>query len=355
MLGRGRKNATFNVNPIFGTLPESHPAALAYRDIPRPSSPTRFALVPLFVWVFLSLALAAWLFFHREAAGAAGFLGFLSGFLAWCGLMMGTILGSLALFRRSLSQFDVERMGSRQEDETYVGVAFADGIWNLRDDVAWDRGYLSVSPDGVRFRGYASNFALPAHAIRSVRLETGRLAPHQRIPRLFIEWASPDGEVNTLSLDTRPIWYGQGATEAIVDLRDKIFSALQMAAAHPLTPIWPPAVRLERLDLRVSQMKITLLDLAALPIGLIVGLALMIGIYTLIAFLPVGPNLKRTLLGDYRHIFSVLPQAVAVLFLIGRVVYKYKTLPAPNQAAIDPLPRARAQANAPSENLTSRS
>lgn len=332
---------TYPVNRIFGGVPDKHPAASAFRDVPCPRASTLlYVLLPLILGLVLAIAACFWLAFHREETARAGFFPFLCGFVVWIAFMWGGVQFGQVLQRKRFGELDQSRLGKRILGETYVGIAYAEGCWRLREDMAWDRGYLSASADGLRFRGHASGFALPAHAIRAVRLETSTMAPHQRVPRIFVDWTSPDGEDNTFSLDTRPVWFDRSAIRAVERLRNMIADALRQPAERPLSPVWPPAVRLERLDLRASLMKINLRDLVALPIGLVLGLVVMVIIEVAILALPMGAELRRTLFNGFRHIAPQIPMIGGVACLIRRIVIKYKALPAPDQAVADPMPRA---------------
>lgn len=346
MVGPGRKRdrePSFPVNPVFGALPKSHPAARALEDVPRPPAQDWVAGSPVFGALLLSFAAVGLLLGDSGSITAIGFLGFFAGLVAWGGMIGGSLALGAILMRRRRREFDLRRLGAPREGETYVGIAYAEGFWTLREDVAWDRGYLSVSPDGIRFRGYAAEIALPAHAIRAVRLETSRTSPHDRIPRIFVDWISPDGEENTLSLDTRASHFSSKTLAEIVALRDSISAAMQSSASRPLTPQWPPAVRLERLDLRSSQMVVTARDLMVFALGVIPGVALSVGIRALLQFLPVDDALRPTLLTWFGFIAPVLPAATGFGIFARYQIGKYKALPQPNQPVTDPVPTAMAE------------
>jgi hypothetical protein len=170
---------------------------------------------------------------------------------AWLSTVWGTDLAM-----KALRMLDFRILGRPRDEESYVGIAYSDDFWSFRNDLAWDRGFLTARPDGLVFRGHVTEFALPAHAIHGIRLATTKGVGALGTPRIFIDWVSPDGATSTLSLDGRAIKAFQRETRANLALADKIRDALSKPAETPISAQWPPALNptgfLSMEDLRLS-------------------------------------------------------------------------------------------------------
>lgn len=227
-----------------GQIATSHPLMAEFRRVPRPwwvsNAPLLAALPPFVGWLLLVQAgVGSYLhedqiFLHILPVVAALFI-------AWNVAVAGTYVCGVLLGIQ-----DRRRLGKPNDDEMYVGVAYADGFWTFRNDVAWDRGYLRATPDGLVFRGHATEFALPAHAIRSVRLAGSCSTANVDMPRVFVEWAAPDGAISTLSLDGRGILAYGVARRGNIALAEYLLAVLRLSAHDPLRPLWPPAKTPER-------------------------------------------------------------------------------------------------------------
>lgn len=219
--------------------------------------PWYVAMLPgLMSMVPMALGLVILLNDKGPSIGAEGFvhimpLGIAIILSAWLSAVWGTELAMKALRR-----LDFRILGRPRKEEGYVGIAYSDNFWTFRNDLAWDRGFLTVSPDGLVFRGHVTEFALPAHAIHGVRLATTKGVGALGTPRIFIDWVSPDGATSTLSLDGRAIKAFQRETRANLALVDKIRDALSRPAETPIPSHWPPALNptgfLAMEDLRLS-------------------------------------------------------------------------------------------------------
>jgi uncharacterized membrane protein len=256
----------------FGALAADHPAALLFRQVPRLTHAyvgivlayllSMLATTPV-LWVALKIVptvepkpLRIGILMGVAAAGIVS--------IRWCSLHMARRASRVG------ESADRAALNESRNDVFYVGVAYADGIWVLGDDFDWDRGFATFTADGLTFRGHASSFALPASGIQAVRLAASPDGGIRRIPRVFIDWAAPNGESGTLSLDARTDFVLADATRANVALADRIRHALSHPAERPLRAEWPPFVSPRRLEGAFSKRKITRADRI---VGALVGLA----------------------------------------------------------------------------------
>jgi hypothetical protein len=176
------------------------------------------------------------------------------------------------------------------------------------------------------------------------------------MPRLFVDWTSPDGEENTLSLDTRPFFHGEAGAKSVEHLHDEIQDALRRPSGHPLSPIWPPAVRLNRLDLRGSQLRFTTGDflfVLALAVGF--GVLVLVAITVIIAVLPIEESQRGTLQRLFGYISPQIPSLCGLVLLARRSRKKFRALPEPSLTLDDPLPHVRPVEELPVETLRERS
>jgi hypothetical protein len=269
---RTRARPEYPCDAEFGALAADHPAANLFRQVPRLTHVyvgvalayllPILATVPI-LWVALKIVasvesnpLRVGIVMGVAAAGIVS--------IRWCSLQM------VRRASRVCESVDRAALNESRKDVFYVGVAFADGIWILGDDLAWDRGFATFTADGLTFRGHASSFALPASAIQAVRLAASLDGGIRRIPRVFIDWAAPNGESGTLSLDARTDLVMADATRANVALADRIRHALSHPAERPLRAEWPPFVSPRRLEGAFSKRKVTGVDRL---VGVLVGIA----------------------------------------------------------------------------------
>lgn len=274
-------------------IAKKHPAMAEFRRVPRPwwvhSVPLLMVLPPFALWLVLfQIGFGMFLdaFFGFSEKGIVGFMfhvvpvvGAL--FMSWLVAVGGTyVCGALLRYR------DRRALGPIHAEEVYVGIAYADGFWRYENDHAWDRGYLRVTPDGLSFRGHATEFALPSHAIRGVRLASSRATASLDIPLVFVDWESPDGALSTLSLDGRGIFAFGIARRANVALAGYLESVLRLSAHHPLRAIWPPALAPERF-VKATGLRVTSSDrLLTLALAGLAGMATFAGAYPYL--LPFG-------------------------------------------------------------------
>jgi hypothetical protein len=259
-----------------------HPAMEAFRRVPHPwwvhSVPLLMIFPPLVLWLlYLQFIIGTaigdigsgpgWLIFHiLPLIGALA--------ISWLVAVGGTYVCSALLRYR-----DRRRLGPARDDEVYVGIAYADGFWNYRNDHAWDRGYLRATQDGLVFRGQGTEFALPAHAIRDVRPAASRATAGLNIPRVFVDWESPDGAVSTLSLDGRSIPAFGMARRANVAITEYLQKTLRLSAHDPLRAIWPPALNPHQFVL-ATRLRITTSDrLITLVLSCLAGSAAVAAFY----------------------------------------------------------------------------
>jgi len=123
---------------------------------------------------------------------------------------------------------DEKVIGPPKGGETYVGVAYCDGVWAFREFASWDRGYVSLLDGCVCFRGFCSDFRLPIVAIRDVRYQ----APRRGGGRVYVDWSTPDGVANTLSLALDGARSRTEAVEGTQRLVDLLHA--QTSTVHPL-------------------------------------------------------------------------------------------------------------------------
>jgi hypothetical protein len=195
----------------------------------------------------------------------------------WPGAMKGAsgalivlpVVGLMVFAMWSSTQWIVKRVGRRIEaldrtalscakgESEYVGVAYADGFWTVRNEMSWDRGFLDVGPDGLVFQGHASAFAIPAHAIHGIRVEAFNEAG---APRVFVDWISPDGEPGTVSLGVPSAHRRSAHIADNLSLERRIREALSRPAEHPIRPQWPPSVSPRSLATSYSNRRIVRSD-----------------------------------------------------------------------------------------------
>jgi len=103
---------------------------------------------------------------------------------------------------RRLEAEDAKELGAPDDQEVYVGASYLYGAASLRQDTAWDRGFLQWNQGWLRFRGFGPSFVLPAERIRSASLQWTP-GPIYRRPRAIIEWKHPDGSAEFICLQSR--------------------------------------------------------------------------------------------------------------------------------------------------------
>jgi hypothetical protein len=240
------------------------------------------------------------------------------------GLMVLAICGSMQWIMkwvgRRMEALDRTALGHPGGESEYVGVAYADGFWTLRNEMSWDRGFLDIGPDGLVFQGHASAFAIPAHAIHGLRLEAFTNAG---TPRIFVDWVSPDGEPGTMSLGVPAALRRSAHIAANLSLERRIREALSRPAEHPIRPQWPPSVSPRSLATSYSNRRIVRSDQA---LGILWGvLAVLVGVVPL------------TLVGGYFGwtIAPFLPGLVMPMFAIGYFLTLTRRVAA---RAVEPAP-----------------
>jgi len=177
----------------------------------------------------------------------------------------------------SQRKLDAARLGVAGLDETYIGVAYANGVWRSRNESSWDRGYLKVLPEGLYFRGWGPEFALPAELISSVRIGSFDVTGMPKCYRLMVDWTAPDGTLETITFEPRHAPFGPESIAEVEALADRI---------EPLVGTHPDQIsannlpfRSSALDLRevirstdFQSMDFVIAGLLTLPILLIVAL-----------------------------------------------------------------------------------
>lgn len=196
-------------------------------------------------------------------------------------------------------ELDHQEIGAVPEDALYVGIAYADGFWSIQSSYSWDRGWLSISPNGLTFNGCASAFSLPSHAITGIRLARSSHESAARL-RVFIDWLAPDGDTSALSLEPLIVGPRKAKSEAAESLHLNLQTTFSRPAEEPLIPTWPPSVSPERLranDLRLGKRE--LIGLISRSMGTTLGACAVLYL-TLTAF-PVAPGFRRLLIANAFH------------------------------------------------------
>ena len=98
---------------------------------------------------------------------------------------------------------DLIELGEPPSDSRYVGVAYADGIWQFQSDPSWDRGFLTRKGGCLLFKGLASSFLLPMEMVKDVVVLTSVKTLTGQSHRVFVYWRDEDDRLNTLSLEVR--------------------------------------------------------------------------------------------------------------------------------------------------------
>ncbi|HWA84303.1 MAG TPA: hypothetical protein VG820_12745 [Fimbriimonadaceae bacterium] len=113
----------------------------------------------------------------------------------WCGRKVySRLVYRVGLDRKAL---DERRIGAQTPGSRYVGISYCQGIWAYRDDVSWDRGFLSIDAGILHYRGIGPSFQLDLRQIRL--LEVQRLAFCGQ-PFVRVHWTGEDGAANCLNL-----------------------------------------------------------------------------------------------------------------------------------------------------------
>lgn len=87
--------------------------------------------------------------------------------------------------------------------ETYLGIAYCNGIWGYRGDISWDRGYLVFTESGIQFAGLATFFDLPYARILDIRINYPNYVLGGGTPRVYVDWKDWSGITNTFCLEVR--------------------------------------------------------------------------------------------------------------------------------------------------------
>jgi hypothetical protein len=150
----------------------------------------------------------------------------------------------------------------------------------------------------------------------------------QKRTRIFIDWTASDGEINTLSLETLATGLGKAKEKALESLLLEIQNELSQTAERPISPVWPPAVRLERL--RANRVRLGKADwkwiltysLGATAVACTV-------LYLALVAASVVPALRLLLLQENVGLFIT---GFLLLFVLGRLRMRRSVpppLPAP--------------------------
>lgn len=307
-----------------------HPSMATFRAVPIPWFVP--ALPALLIVPPILLGLALLILDKGPSTGAEGFVRLMPpaaaiGLLAWLFGVWGTHLAM-----RSLKAFDLRALGGGKPGEIYAGVAYSDGCWSFRNDLAWDRGLLSATPDGLVFRGRASEFALPSHAILGVRLATSQGVSTLGAPRVFIDWVSPDGASSTLSLDAREIKAFQRVKGANIALAERVRTALRAPAEAPISAQWPPAVNPNGF-LPMDALRMTTADRFA---SFLRGVGLSALVIVIAVPVMMGFGFTSAAIGPAMSVLSTLAFLIGFGLTLGRRVGR--RVEEASRAAADPQP-----------------
>jgi hypothetical protein len=233
------KNKEKREAPIpVGQIPLDHPQMAPFRKVPSRKSVQFRVQWPVLLPFMASIGLCLVLFEAKILPETGWFSGVVVISFVALGIWLTMVVSRIVVARSMLlvREADDIDLGQPPSDSRYVGVAYADGMWQFQDDTSWDRGFLMKESGCLIFGGLGSSFLLPLDKIERVVVRKSVKSLSGQLTRIFLDWRDENNQLNTLSLEVRDAGDSSKVESKTLELANWLRAEAKKSAPFPLPP-----------------------------------------------------------------------------------------------------------------------